>query len=248
MKPMFRLEMSAENEPSKESDKGDQMDEKSMQTTPGSSAAPKRAAKKPAIIAAVVAVVLACAGAGLWVWHEQPSFCGTVCHTPMAEYVDTFNQVSGQAGTDKYGNEVQDAGSMMAVVHREAGEDCLSCHVPTIGEQVAEGMHWVTGDYVYPMNERSQADLTEARGVDEDEFCLNGECHDVTTREELFEATADRELNPHETQHGEMACTDCHKAHRTSVLICAQCHDEAEVPEGWVAYDESLAVLPGAGE
>ena len=29
-------------------------------------------------------------------------------------------------------------------------------------------------------------------------------------------------------------------------MICAQCHDdEAEVPEGWVTYDESLEVLPG---
>ena len=45
-------------------------------------------------------------------------------------------------------------------------------------------------------------------------------------------------LNPHQVEHGEMACTDCHKAHRASVNQCSRCHLEAEIPEGWVRATE----------
>ena len=38
-------------------------------------AAPKKKGKKWPIVVGVVAVVLIAAGAGFWVWHEQPSFC-----------------------------------------------------------------------------------------------------------------------------------------------------------------------------
>ena len=46
-------------------------------------AAPKRKRKKWPITVGVIAVVLVVAGAGFWVWHEQPSFCNAICHTPM---------------------------------------------------------------------------------------------------------------------------------------------------------------------
>lgn len=221
------------------------MEEKTAQAPVGAEPSRKRRGGKKLIVAGAVVVVLVCAGAGMWIWHEQPSFCGAICHTPMASYVDTYDQASGQPGVDKYGNEVSDASAMLAVSHKDAGENCLSCHVPTLGEQISEGMSWVAGDYAYPLTERTQSDLTEARGIDQDKFCLTDGCHEVTTREELKELTADKGFNPHETQHGEIACTECHKAHRASVMICAQCHDEAEVPEGWVAYDASLDVIPG---
>ena len=57
-----------------------------------------------------------CVGAGLslihisgfWVWHEQPSFCAAICHTPMDEYLETYEQEPGTTGVDKWGNEVRD--------------------------------------------------------------------------------------------------------------------------------------------
>lgn len=52
--------------------------------------------KKPAIVAGTVAVVLVLAGAGFWVWHEQPSFCNAICHSPMDNYVESYS--SGDAG------------------------------------------------------------------------------------------------------------------------------------------------------
>ena len=69
------------------------------------------------IVAAVVAVVVAVAGGGFWVWHEQPSFCNAICHTPMDPYVAAFDQQPGTAGVDKWGNEVSNTSSMLAVVH-----------------------------------------------------------------------------------------------------------------------------------
>ena len=58
-------------------------------------------------------------------------------------------------------------------------------------------------------------------------------------REALAEMTAGGDFNQHATQHGAVACTDCHRVDDTPVLTCTQCHDEAEVPEGWLSYDEA---------
>ena len=188
-------------------------------------AAPKKKGKKWPIVVGVVVVVLIAAGAGFWVWHEQPSFCNAICHTPMDPYNATYDQEAGTTGVDKWGNEVANTNSMLCVSHKVstdqggAGATCMGCHVPTLSEQMSEGMNWVTGNYVYPLEERSDEDLTEARG-------------------DLVEATSDMEFNPHVAQHGEIACTDCHKAHRASVMYCTQCHSEAEVPEGWLTVAE----------
>ena len=148
-------------------------------------AAPKKKGKKWPIVVGVVAVVLIAAGAGFWVWHEQPSFCNAICHT----YLPTYEAEPGQASVDKWGNDVEDASGMMAAVHRVSKDQggaeatCMSCHVPTIGEQVSEGMAWITGNYYYPLEERDVDQLVEARGLESgDEFCLNESCHNLTRR------------------------------------------------------------------
>ena len=212
-----------------------------------SEAAPKKKGKKKwPIVVGVVVVVLIAAGAGFWVWHEQPSFCNAICHTPMDPYLPTYEAEPGQPATDKWGNEVENASGMMAAVHRVskeeggAGTTCMGCHVPTIGEQLTEGMNWVTGNYINPLEERDLDELVEARGLeDSDEFCLNEACHNLT-RDDLIEATSDMgEYNPHVAQHGEITCSNCHKAHRASVMYCTQCHSESEVPEGWLTVQEA---------
>ena len=70
---------------------------------------PKRPSKKWPIVVGVVVAVLVVAGAGMWVWHGQPSFCGAICHTPMAEYLETYESTPGQPSVDKAGNEVTNA-------------------------------------------------------------------------------------------------------------------------------------------
>ena len=211
-------------------------------------ASPKKTGKKWPIVVGVVAVVLIAAGAGFWVWHEQPSFCNAICHTPMDPYLPTYEAEPGQAATDKWGNEVADATGMLAAVHRTnaANATCMSCHVPTLGEQVSEGISWVSGSYDVVDNstfgvvleERDLDQLTAARGIEGDQFCLNESCHNMT-RDELTQSTSDMKFNPHRAQHGEVACSECHKAHRASVMYCTQCHSEAEVPEGWLSAKEA---------
>ncbi len=223
----------------------------SEERKPGTSrpADKRHAGRRWPVAAAVVAAVLVVAGTGLYAWHEQPSFCSAICHAPMDPYLPTYEAEPGQAALDKWGNEVVDASAMMAASHRAAdGVTCMGCHVPTLGEQVSEGLAWVAGDYYDPLDERDLADLGEARGIEGDGFCLNEACHandDGTpmTRDDLVALTADRAFNPHVSQHEVRDCGDCHKAHRASVLACAQCHAEAEVPEGWVTPVEDAQLL-----
>lgn len=201
-------------------------------------ASPKKSKMKAGIVAGVIAAVVIVVGVGMFVWHEQPSFCSAICHTPMSEYLPTYESEPGQPTVDKWGNEVSDASSMLAATHRTYGKTCLDCHVPTLNEQVSEGIGWITGNYYAPLFERSTSDLTEARGTEGDEFCLNESCHNMT-REDLVEKTSDfGTINPHLARHGEYACSDCHKAHRASVTLCSQCHEDAKIPEGWVSGKE----------
>lgn len=196
---------------------------------------PKR---KKVAIAATAAAIVVIAAAGFWTWHEQPSFCGAICHVPMDEYLATYEQEPGTQGTDKYGNEVSNTSAMLAVSHKAAANGtCLDCHQPVLSEQVSEGISWAAGSYSYPLYERTGADLTEARGEDSDAFCLNESCHDLS-RDDLRNATADLAFNPHDDHHGQLDCTSCHKAHRASVMYCSECHSEAEVPDGWISPQE----------
>lgn len=222
--------------------------ENAPESTPEESS-PKKKVKRWQVVLGIVAAVIVCAGAGFWTWHEQPSFCGAICHVPMDSYLETYNEPANSTGTDKWGNEVSNTDAMLAVVHREEGETCLSCHVPTLSEQIGEGIGWITGDYVYPLYETDLEQLTEASGMEEDSFCLRSGCHTsesgdaIDDREALVEATSDLEFNPHTPQHGERACSDCHKAHRASVLVCASCHTEAELPDGWITPEEESELM-----
>ena len=226
--------------------------------------AKKKGKKKWPIVLGIVVVVVIAAGAGFMVWHEQPSFCNAICHTPMDAYVETY--IDGT--TDAYGNELEDEdaqNAMMAYLHGnslEDGEtvDCLDCHVPQLGEQITEALNWVTGSYEIEgtnsngdavLTERTLEDLVEARGIDEDEFCLNENCHhvdddgnEILTRDDLVEATADLDdtYNPHLSQHGEVACSECHKAHSQSVNYCTNCHTDAPVPDGWLTASEASSL------
>ena len=57
-------------------------EEKKVDGQTAEPAAQKKKKKWPIVVGVVVAVLVV-AGAGFWVWHEQPSFCNAICHTPM---------------------------------------------------------------------------------------------------------------------------------------------------------------------
>ena len=212
---------------------------------------PERSAKrrKKFVVIGVVVAVLVVAGVGFWTWHEQPSFCYSICHTPMDAYAASYEDGS----VDKYGNEIaeEDRGALMSNVHRELdGTTCMGCHVPTMSEQISEGMHWLSGDYELigynalnqaVLEERGTDDLTAARGVAGDEFCMNDACHADVTRETLQDKTADlsETRNPHNFHHTDLACSTCHKSHAQSVNYCSKCHDDAPIPDGWLTVDEA---------
>ena len=208
---------------------------------PAETAAPKKssAKKRVGIVCGVIAVIVAIAGFGMWTWHDDPSFCGTVCHTPMASYLETYDQKPNTEGVDKYGNPVSNTSAMLAVQHGAMGFDCRTCHKATLGQQISEGTAWLAGNYTYPLDERSVAELGEPTGMGSDEMCLNESCHNMT-RDDLYNLTADEEnlYNPHWSHHETLDCGTCHKAHGQSVLYCTQCHAQAPVPEGWLSMGE----------
>ena len=206
-------------------------------------AAPKKKkSKKAAIIGAIVAVIAAF-GFGFYQWHETPEFCVTICHTPMdTAYLDTLYANPYGPAKDKWGNEVSKADAMLASKHGAMGKRCMACHWPAIQEQVTEGVEWISGNYYNPLSERDLAQLVFYRGnASETEFCLNSGCHDIS-KTGLTEETKDMARNPHSWHHSEYTCSDCHKGHRASVMVCSQCHEDAEIPDGWLTWDESKAL------
>ena len=179
----------------------------------------KRRGRKLPIILGVCAAVLVVAGASFLVWHEQPSFCNAICHSPMDPYVEGFQD----EGTD-----------LLVGVHAKSGYECLDCHEPTLSQQVSEGVKWVTGDFADPLESRA---LT----IGTAEMCL--ECHDdgdaKTGRDwdDIVAATTDwggdKTVNPHASHVGTLDCGNCHSVHGTSVMYCADCHASMDAPEGW---------------
>lgn len=183
--------------------------------------AAKMTRKNKLIVVGVVAAVLVAAGAGFWVWHEQPSFCNAICHSPMDKYVETYYE--GDPGK-------------LVTAHAEAGGACLDCHEAEITTQVSEVMAWVSDSY--PMGEDGL--LATGKEFATEEFCTNGDCHNMT---DVVNATwgfagNDEKYNPHSShQDNNLECGDCHKVHETSTLYCAKCHD-MNLPEGWEATNE----------
>lgn len=197
-----------------------------------------------------MAAVIVVAGAGFWVWHETPGFCGAICHTPMDAYYETY----AEGDADKRGNALEGAASMsmMSYVHGLTGSGCLDCHEPTLSQQIGEGVAWVTGGYAVEgaaedgtawMEARTVDELTAATGKAGYEMRLNDACHADVTLETLADATADLgsvERNPHSTQHDAIpVCSDCHRAHEQSVNACTQCHSDSPVPAGWLTVSQA---------
>jgi hypothetical protein len=193
--------------------------------------APKKKPKKKFIIMGSVAAVLIIAIVGGLAWHEQPSFCNAICHTPMDPYVESFD-----TNTSVVAAQADLTTQLSVTTHKESEQnlECLDCHVPSIGEQISEGMKWVTGDYTVPLAEME---------YDGEEFCLRSGCHvDINSKDDLKPLLAAQERNPHNNhQSSGLDCADCHKTHEQSVMQCTQCHSDAEVPEGWVTYSAYTA-------
>lgn len=187
--------------------------------------------KKHVIITWVIIVIAVIAlAAAFLVWHEQPSFCNAICHTPMDYYVEE-SYYSGDTTQGVTG-------------HAAAGVTCLDCHVPTLSEQIGEGISWIGGNYEFDsstgkLSLRYTTSTLSKTGTASD-FCLKSGCH---TTNELEAATGSWDRDPHSTTaHGGQYikdCSNCHREHGQSVLICASCHSDiaAQTPDGWATSD-----------
>lgn len=208
----------------------------------------KKNHKKLFIVLGVFVAVGIVAFAGFWKWHETPSFCGAICHQPMDEYLATYNQDPNTAGTDKWGNQVENTSAMLCISHKDvADSECLDCHVPVMSQQISEGMKWIKKDFEYPLVERDLDTLISAQGkTNGEELCLNENCHNIS-REQLTSKTKKMEYNPHLTvlsskdHETTYTCSDCHKAHRASIYVCTDCHEDAQkdLPAGWLTVEQA---------
>ncbi|RDB61420.1 hypothetical protein C1878_11955 [Gordonibacter sp. 28C] len=182
---------------------------------------PAKRSKRGWIVAGVIVAVVLVAGIGAWVWHEQPSFCNAVCHSPMDRYVESYGE--GDPGK-------------LVTQHAAAGDTCLSCHEAEFTTQVSEVMAWASDSY--PVGEDGM--LATGKEFATEEFCARSGCHDmqdVVASTWGFEGN-DEKYNPHSShQDNALECSDCHKVHETSELYCAKCHD-LNLPEGWEATHE----------
>ena len=176
--------------------------------------APK--SKKKFITLGVIVAVIVVAGVGFGVWHNQPSFCNSVCHSPMDNYVNGY-----------YNNSTESAG---ANTHQVNNVTCLQCHEATLEEQLSEASAWVQGSYQTDSNGSLHKTLVTA----DKKMCAKSGCHDWN---EVVAATenwgGNSGVNPHRSHQGEaIDCSNCHGVHTQSMMYCNTCH-EFKVPDGW---------------
>ena len=143
---------------------------------------------------------------------------------------------------------------MLAVVHAvskdEGGADanCLSCHKPTIAQQLTEVSEWSTGNmplfaneaYGLVLGERDTEQLGEWLGQEGDAFCLNEACHNIT-RQDLVKKTAHYASAIRTwpcTASSAIAAIATRRTARSGDA-CSQCHEDAPIPDGWLTYDQA---------
>jgi hypothetical protein len=204
--------------------------------------------KKPIVIrrawatVGVIVIVLVVAGIGFGIWHDQPGFCSTLCHSPMSKYVDGYTSdastlayqhghvvKSGDGANEKAAATLKDGVS-------DSSMNCLTCHVPKVGEQISEAGKWLDGNYT--IDKDNNLILENPSYVANKEFCTR--CHDY---EKVIAATDhywgdEEEANPHASHQGDLECSSCHNVHGTSTLMCSSCHN-FDVPQGWQTVGEA---------
>jgi hypothetical protein len=141
----------------------------------------------------VVFLMVVVGGAGFSAMEkasDNPSFCAN-CHN-MQPYYDSWHD-----------------SNLLAKKHADAKVNCHDCHVPTITQQVDEGIKYITGNYETPLEKRKFSQ----------DMCLK--CHDI---ESVKAKTSFGKSNPHDSHNGDQECYTCHSMHQQSTVQCAQCH------------------------
>ncbi len=201
----------------------------------------KQKGKGKIILLVVVIVVVLLFGGGGIVYatqHSNPQFCNLICHVPMDPYVASYMD-----GTSVNPAQTDAVGALDITAHKESDQAlvCVNCHMEGIESQIQEGIAWVSGNYTQPLegfelSAKEEPKEGEKSGI---EYCLRPECHEgIGSLADLKESTSDLKRNPHESHNGDQNCTNCHQIHEQSMMMCTQCHADAEVPDGWLTYAE----------
>lgn len=188
-----------------------------------SDGADKKPHKKRWLVLIIIAVVLVSGACGFMAWHQQPSFCNAVCHTPMDNYVEGYSSKSSV---------------LLAAKHADNGVKCLDCHESVLGEQITEGITWINGDY--EVDEEGFIVNAPTANLGTRDFCFkchnDGNVADGEDWDDIVATTAnwggEEDVNPHDSHNGAEECYTCHSSHKTSTFACNKCHGWA-VPEGW---------------
>lgn len=139
------------------------------------------------------------------------------CHV-IAPYYDSWN-----------------SSAFLANTHKNAGLTCQNCHTRTVKDGIRELVSYATHSYDLP--------LKDHRVRPED--CE--QCHG--SYENLAEATKDLPgpngvwlgRNPHDSHWGKIDCGICHKMHKPSVDLCADCHKFPATGPAWTALKPAQA-------
>jgi hypothetical protein len=167
--------------------------------------------KKLRFLAAVGLVILLIGGgnsvraAEKAIYQKDPESCAK-CHM-IKPYVESWKN-----------------SDFLAHKHQKAGVGCLECHQVTLQQQKDHLTKSKKKAYKTPLEEREYGN--------EACFSCHGSYKDLIERTKNF---GDRGLpkNPHKSHYGEIDCNMCHKAHRTSIDYCSQCHQSGLNKPGW---------------
>ncbi len=109
----------------------------------------------------------------------------------------------------------------LAYKHAVSGISCQRCHERNVGTLVHEIAVTASGQARAPSPDFALASAD----------CLR--CHGGY--EQLAALTTGLSRNPHDSPHGEQACSACHQVHEPSVDSCAACHEQTVFGPGWTA-------------
>ena len=177
-------------------------------------------------VLAIILLVIFGGSMAAYEYHGTPQFCGNTCHL-MQSYVDTWTDVEET--------------NYLAASHAKNGVTCLDCHEKTLDQQVSELVTYIHQDYRDPLRRRQF----------DNSMCLN--CHMEENQHQSYEAIATRTAdwlveynrNPHDPPHYEdLECSTCHRSHRESEILCADCHNMPNLGNGWAVEPTLDAPVP----
>jgi hypothetical protein len=153
---------------------------------------------KIAVIVGVLLILAVATAGGVYVNGslQDPEYCGS-CHS-VPHYESWADPGTGYT---------------LANAHAQLQITCQACHSRTLSESLGE---WVTSITAGTDDPLPRMRLPA-------ESCLK--CHG--SYDAVASLTADRDRNPHGGHWGGwINCSECHSAHRESVVLCEQCHTD----------------------